>query len=500
MKNPFADYGRAIHGNRFIGRRQEIQSVKNRIFDERYGNLAIIGLPRVGKSSLVHQAFLEYQNESPQFYVLSVWINMGDNHSPDRFFEKLIKEVHKQILLDKALIIIELVKIIKKLGRKTLRLFEKRSLIFEYFKLVKQMNIRVITILDEFDAVRKYFESIDFHFLRELSYNPATEICIVTTSRRYLSDIELGSQDATSNFHQTFDNIYLGMYNEEDLTEYWEKFFNSKVPITDEGKQKIYDFTGHHPYLLDLFNFNLFNNLQLDDILGSVERTKKKLNLVIETNYNLIFNLLKEENLHTKLLQMVIGPVYDIKRTDVERIELYNLVIRDNGSYRGFSNDFHDYLYRTQREVPIWDLWTDTEVKLRSIVTIWLEERYGEDWVPKFRKLSPAKELYITKLEEMQQKEQKSFPDTFSQNLLEFTYPAELFDQFMRVEWKWFKSIFSNKEANEWKPIFDVLARIRNPLAHNKMNILKDYERNKAISYCQEIVNRIDAWERSRIS
>ena len=59
---------------------------------------------------------------------------------------------------------------------------------------------------------------------------------------------------------QTFDNIYLGMYNEEDLTEYWDKFFNSKVPITEEGKQKIYDFTGHHPYLLDLFNFNLFNN------------------------------------------------------------------------------------------------------------------------------------------------------------------------------------------------------------------------------------------------
>ncbi|MEY4934291.1 MAG: hypothetical protein RIS64_650 [Bacteroidota bacterium] len=500
MKNPFADYGRAIYGNRFIGRRQEIQAVKNRIFDERYGNLAIIGLPRIGKSSLAHQAIVEYQLEFPQLNILSIWLNMGDNHESNLFFEKLIKETHKKLLLDKSLITIELVKIIKKLGRKTLRTFEKRTLIFEYFSLVKQMNIRIIAILDEFDAVRKYFDSTDFHFLRELSYNPSTAVCIVTTSRRYLSDIELSNKDATSNFHQTFDNIYLGMYNEEDLTEYWEKFFNSKVPITDEGKQKIYDFTGHHPYLLDLFNFNLFNNLQLDDILGSVERTKKKLNLVIETNYNLIFNLLKEENLHNKLLQMVIGPIFDIKRTDVERIEIYNLVIRDNAGYRGFSNDFHDYLYRTQREVPIWDLWTDTEVKLRSIVTIWLEERYGEDWVPKFRKLSPAKELYITKLEEMQQKEQKSFPDTFSQNLLEFTYPAELFDQFMRVEWKWFKTIFSNKEANEWKPIFDVLARIRNPLAHNKMNILKDYERNKAISYCQEIVNRIDAWERSRIS
>ena len=52
----------------------------------------------------------------------------------------------------------------------------------------------------------------------------------------------------------------------------------------------------------------------------------------------------------------------------------------------------------------------------------------------------------------------------------------------------------------KWKPIFDVLARIRNPLAHNKQNILKDFERNKAVSYCQEIVNRIEHWEKSRIS
>jgi hypothetical protein len=356
-------------------------------------------------------------------------------------------------------------------------------------------------VLDGFDAVRGYFDVHDFQFLQTLSTHEEIRLCIVTISHFLLAEIELNvKNDTMSNFHQTFDNIYLGMYNEDDLTEYWEKFFNSKVPITDEGKQKIYDFTGRHPYLLDLFNFNLFNNLKLDNIIQSVESTKKKLNLTIETNYHLIFGLLKEEDLDSKLLQMVLGPIYDIRRTDIEKIERYHLVIQHNGSYRGFSNDFHDYLYRIQREVPIWELWTETEIRLRTLVDTWLQERYGEDWVPKFRKLSPVKELYVAKLEEMQQKEPKSFPDTFSKNLLEFTYPAELFDQFMRVEWKWFKPIFSNKEANEWKMVFDVLARVRNPLAHNKMNILKDYERNKAISYCQEIVNRIEAWEQSRIS
>ncbi len=501
MENPFSNYGKTISGKRFIGRRAAIQAVKNRIFGEYYGNLAIMGLPRIGKSSLAQQAIMEYCNDNPQRIIIATWINMGDFTNPTLFFEAMVEDIHDKVLLQEPIDLTTINALYEKIDEPTRPFAKKQRFIFQYFCALKKNNIRVIFILDEFDSVRNYFQVNDFQYLRKLSYSPDSAICLVTTSRRYLSDIELGAKPfTTSNFHQTFDNIYLGMYNEDDLAEYWDKFFNSKVPISEEGKQKIYDFTGHHPFLLDLFNFNLFNDLNLDNILQSVEDTKKKLNLTIVTNYHLIFNLLKEENLHNKLLQMVVGPVFDIKTVDVERLERYELVSTVNGKYRGFSNDFNDYLYRVQREVPIWDLWAETETRLRVLVGIWLEERYGEDWVPKFRKLSPAKELYMAKLEEMQQKEQKSFPDTFSQSLLEFTYPAELFDQFMRVEWKWFKPIFSNKEANEWKPIFDVLARIRNPLAHNKMNILKDYERNKAISYCQEIVNRIEAWEQSRIS
>ncbi|MEY4934509.1 MAG: hypothetical protein RIS64_868 [Bacteroidota bacterium] len=504
MENPFSDYGLTIHGSRFIGRKAEIQAIRNRVFGKRYGNLAIIVLPRIGKSSLAQQAIVEYQKDHPQENILPVWVSMGDFKNSDHFFESMLEAIHNAVRFLKNIDSqrLEALTALYKTVKETTRAFDdKQRFIFKYYCILKENNIRSIFILDEFDAVRRYFQVYDFQYLRKLSYNSESRICLVTTSRRYLSDIELNQQEfATSNFHQTFDNIHLGMYNPADLTEYWDTFFNSKVPISEASKQKIYDFTGHHPFLLDMFNFHLFNDLNLDNISQSVEDTKKKLNLTIVTNYHLIFNLLREENLHNKILQMVIGPVFDIKTIDVEKLERYELVQRSNGGYRGFSNDFHDYLYRIQREMPIWDLWAETETRLRSIVEIWLNERYGEDWLPKFRKLSPVKELYAAKLEEMQAKEQKSFPDTFPQNLLEFTYPAELFDQFMRVEWKWFKPIFSNKEANEWKPIFDVLARIRNPLAHNKMNILKDYERNKAISYCQEIVNRIEAWESSRIS
>jgi AAA+ ATPase superfamily predicted ATPase len=103
MKNPFADYGTTVTGNRFIGRKEEIQAVKNRIFDERYGNLAIMGLPRIGKMSLARQAIIEYQTEFPQEPVLAVWVSMGTIVSSLLFYEIIVHEVTKKLLLYKSL-------------------------------------------------------------------------------------------------------------------------------------------------------------------------------------------------------------------------------------------------------------------------------------------------------------------------------------------------------------------------------------------------------------
>ncbi len=104
MKNPFADYGSTVTGNRFIGRKEEIQAVKNRIFDERYGNLAIMGLPRIGKSSLARHAIIQYQTEFPLEHILPVGINMGTIASTLFFYETIVYEINKKLLIYKPLI------------------------------------------------------------------------------------------------------------------------------------------------------------------------------------------------------------------------------------------------------------------------------------------------------------------------------------------------------------------------------------------------------------
>ena len=133
---------------------------------------------------------------------------------------------------------------------------------------------------------------------------------------------------------------------------------------------------------------------------------------------------------------------------------------------------------------------------LRNIVRTWLVERYGEEWPKSFRKLK-KKENLIVKLEEMQSREKKSFPDTYSTDLLDFTYPAELFNNFMTVEWSWFEKVFKGQK-NDWKLKFDLLAKIRNPLAHNKVNLLKDFERDDAKGFCKEILEKIELWEKNK--
>ena len=501
MENPFADFGSIVFGDRFIGRKKEILAVQNRIFRKAYGNLAIQGLPRIGKSSLAWNAIIEYKNELESKQIIPIRINVGSLTNADSFFSEMLEEIHKRVKrnskIDKQ-ILTRLYEEFLKTENRT----ETNSKIEEYFEVLKEKDYRALYIFDEFDSVRKILSVGDFQFLRELSYNPKTKICIVTISRRTLKEIE-PEGGTLSNFFQTFEDLYLGMYDDEDLFEYWDKFFNNRIPISEVGKQKIYKFAGRHPFLLDLFNYHLYNNLT-EDIIKSIDQTRESIKLTILNNYKTILDLLKEENLDTKLLQLVVGPVYDITVTEAEKLERYNLVVKSKAKiinldknikgYDAFSQDFENFLIMKKREMPIWGLWGETETKLRNIVSIWLFERFGKNWVAKFRKLQ-NKEVVITALEEMQRREKNSFPDTYSENLLDFTYPAELFDKFMRVEWNWFKEIFG-KDMQHWKPKFDVLARIRNPLAHNKENILKEFEKNQAKAYCEEIITKIDKWNK----
>ena len=53
----FERTGQIIYGDRFIGRNYEINEIRKFVVDNR-ANVAIVGMPRIGKSSLAWQALM----------------------------------------------------------------------------------------------------------------------------------------------------------------------------------------------------------------------------------------------------------------------------------------------------------------------------------------------------------------------------------------------------------------------------------------------------------
>ena len=87
--NPFSDFGKIVQGDRFIGRKKEINQIQNRLLGKNFGNLAIIGLPRVGKSSLAHNALLVHFENLINDKIIVIWFNVGKVKTSRAFFEQL---------------------------------------------------------------------------------------------------------------------------------------------------------------------------------------------------------------------------------------------------------------------------------------------------------------------------------------------------------------------------------------------------------------------------
>ena len=54
--NPFASFGGIVDGSIFVGRKTETNDIWNRVLGNNFGNVSIVGIPKIGKSSLMQQA------------------------------------------------------------------------------------------------------------------------------------------------------------------------------------------------------------------------------------------------------------------------------------------------------------------------------------------------------------------------------------------------------------------------------------------------------------
>ena len=488
FENPFADYGNIVRGDRFIGRRDSLRVIENRVVrPSEPGNLAIIGDYRIGKSSLVYKAVMERKADLLAKRQLPIWINLATFDQASLFFRALVTRCYDEMedagwmndpirsAADKAL-------------QDELSWSEGYGRIQRFFEKIRQTGYRVLFILDEFDHARHLFRGdiSGFQGLRELSYRPEWRVTFITTSRRTLRDIELQTK-AISTFDLIFHKHYLGMFSESDIQEYFGRLASVGITVTDSVEGRVMFYCGGHPYLLEMLGYEiveLFRECQALD----VDRAAQRVEHSFLDQYDHMVSILSEDDSLSKMLQILMGPVVDVKQTDVDTLLRYGLIrLTRLGNYVAFSDHFQAYLQLIERQGDyLWPLWRETGLALRNFVTGSMLEQYGEQWLSRLEKAHPKLKPIFDRCREAQQKEEKSFGGRASRNLMDFTYPQDLF-AIIFAEWSTFQRVLG-KDRNYWEQRAQFLAKIRNPLAHNRDLSIQDYERQIAEGYCKEIL------------
>ncbi len=488
FKNPFADYGTVVSGRRFIGRKSSLLVVENRVFrPQEPGNLAIIGEPRIGKSSLVHKAVMERKEEFIAKRLIPIWINLATFDHSQSFFRSLVINCRDE-LEDLDLLSEPIDRSSERALHSELTWSEGYGRIQRFFQKIRQSGTRILFILDEFDHARYLFKNniSGFQGLRELSYRPEWRVAFITTSRRTIREIEEHTQ-AISTFDGIFQKYYLSMFDDNDFQIYFSRFDSLDSAISSNDKKQIDFYCGGYPYLLEMIGYEIaeiFRETEQVNIDESFKRTESS----ILDQYDRMLDLMQEDDSLNKLLQILIGPIIDVKQTNIDDFLRYGLIkLTDDGQYKAFSSHFYGYLKLIERQIELWPIWRKTELALRHLITTKMIEKYGDQWINKLEKSKPNLKGIFDRCRRFQIQETKSFGSRASQNLIDFTYPKDLF-AIMYVEWKEIFGPTLGKDKAYWDQRAQLLSKIRNPLAHIRDSVLAEHERQLAEGYCKEIL------------
>lgn len=490
FENPYADYGKIVRGERFIGRKNIINVIESRIVrPTNPANLAIIGVHRIGKSSLAYKTIIEQKDKFISQRILPIWMNLSSYDQSMQFFRSLVDECVNE-MEDLNWLTAE----VQRAADRVLEIEDPWNQIRRFFKKTQEAGYGVIFILDEFDHARNLFKGdTAFQRLRELADYPDYRLSLVLTSRRNIRDVEL-SAGSSSPFHNIFQVQRLAMFNDEDLKTYFSLFSSIGIQTTDADRERILFYCGAHPYLLEMLGCEIVEMFRQNEQIDIDKATNAILQSIFG-HYDDMIRLLREDGTLNKLLQILFGPVIDVKQTDVTELQNYGLIKpTENGTYVAYSEHFHDYLKLHERSTEfatdLWPIWRDTEKALREVITTTMFKVHGNQWIEKLEAERPNLQSIFNECRKAQQKEARSYGDRASQNLIDFTYPADLFTIICaRGLWgSHFEPIFGHN-PNYWEHRKQLLAKCRNPLAHNRSEVLQDHELKTVEAYCQEILS-----------
>lgn len=258
-ENPFSDVGCILSGARVIGRDYEIQQLRNRLCAKSgHGSIAIIGIPRIGKSSLIQRALLDDTATFAVAKIVCSRIDVGTLTS----FDDLLKSMVRGTLTE-----------VRKFNLGGKRLENLAAQVFtatgeggwerakDLFQALRALQIRPICVLDEFDATRRLFHGHVQPFLRLRHLASATDckVGLVLVCKRDLAALsQLAGLDSNYWHNAVGAELYLRGLDDRGMNSYFEVLDQAGISLGNRVRDELVRMCGTHPYLLDLFAAEAF--------------------------------------------------------------------------------------------------------------------------------------------------------------------------------------------------------------------------------------------------
>ena len=534
MKNRFANVGNIMTGDSYVFRKDlERKLLERTVKYDDYGSINVVGLHRMGKSSLVYNAL---QAKADDFYdknIIVAQISANEANSAALFFKNIVEAVY-EVVDEHNDVDDKLTKYYEKCKNEDIVTAGSSSL-KHFFKIIKKSGKRVVFIIDEFDHSEKLFSDFHegFNILRQLASEPETCVAFVFVSRRLVEQIE-SKCEGISPFHNILEILYVKSFSNEEMDEYFELNKDSEIDLSEDEQKKLIEITGCQPYWSDIMlkaykeAKDKGGNADLETIFLDNDNRRK----IYEEYENMIRVLNEGKNkLGNKLYQFVFGPAEpDCTDLDADALYAYGIIV-DKKNMKLISDKFKEYMIFKERQVDFYSLWYKTETKLREILKNKLKDEYKPNWekyiTAKYILDHPEELKKLLETHFDKNNREKSGPCEFNgkkyyiyQYLLssDLTAALNLKDDMEKapyidegaeitiLEALYTKSLFFLCEFEYWKLHLDEifgdrkkfiekakhLSEARNPYQHSNGKLLNIYYKRKTKEYCEALYECIE--------
>jgi hypothetical protein len=318
--NPYSAYGTIASGSRFVGRDDQLGWLKRRLYEGR-SSAALIGLTRVGKSSIARRVIAE----PPDADTVTGWINVAAAKSGAEVLRHVLGHCPAAAATTRVFLSAGSAN-----GSAEPTMFDLFGRVREGLLRLRRSGRYLVIALDEFDSVRHFADAHQFlTILRELVYHPDhMPMAVLTVARRPIDRIEVEAADI-STFAGVCESSYLGPMSYAEIGA----MAGRSAALPADAHDLAWMYAGGHPFLSEV----IFARI-LEHGIADIERF---IGPDLSDYYRKVEGFLRREGLWEALLRLAVGPAAHVDAEQSALIRRYGLIAED-GSV--LSSDFAMFL------------------------------------------------------------------------------------------------------------------------------------------------------------